>query len=76
MPTPSLKICDVAFGGTSLSPSGKIREGERRGDFLSYAPGDPLIGELGDPSMEEREQRDPCPSSLLSYILLDHIFRI
>ena len=28
------------------------------------SPGDPLIGEFGEPSMEEREPRDPCPSSL------------
>ena len=62
--------------GDFLVSKWENKGGGEKGDFLSYAPGDPLIGELGDPSMEEREQRDPCPSSLLSYILLDHIFRI
>ena len=40
-------------------------EEEMKGRMWEFsAPGDPLIGELGDPSMEEREARDPCPSSL------------
>ena len=38
------------------------------------SPGDPLIGEFGEPSMEEREPRDPCPSSLSCcfFILFGH----